>query len=262
MDEDQILIQLARLQRKIAWNQVIYADCMDEEKGLPTLPDNSVEYAITDIPFNIKYGQCGFNRKGKTFKLRDKKLYDDQMSDEDYMIWCKSWFKELKRIVEYSVIIYCGGTQRMLNWVLNIERPYAILYLYVPNSNSPLGGNMTALTRIHPILVYRKPKCENIRELRKRFNDDTFKYSSLWGFLSDHKYIHPCPLNYHFWKDLIKRFRPESVIDPFLGSGTTSQVCEELKVKWIGFEINREYQPDLQYRLKKVRGQKKLGEFV
>ena len=28
------------------WNEVIYADCMNEENGLPTLEDKSIDYFI------------------------------------------------------------------------------------------------------------------------------------------------------------------------------------------------------------------------
>ena len=34
----------------------------------------------------------------------------------------------------------------------------------------------------------------------------------------------------------------ESVLDPFMGSGTTAEVCEALGRNWIGFELNPDYQ--------------------
>jgi DNA modification methylase len=31
------------------------------------------------------------------------------------------------------------------------------------------------------------------------------------------------------------------VLDAFMGSGTTGRICEEMKRKWIGFELNPNY---------------------
>ena len=33
----------------------------------------------------------------------------------------------------------------------------------------------------------------------------------------------------------------ETVMDPFLGSGTTAMACELLERRWIGIELEREY---------------------
>lgn len=40
------------------------------------------------------------------------------------------------------------------------------------------------------------------------------------------------------------------VLDPFMGSGTTAQVCEELGRRWIGCEINLTYRDEQQQRLR------------
>jgi DNA modification methylase len=43
--------------------------------------------------------------------------------------------------------------------------------------------------------------------------------------------------------------KPKSVLDPFLGSGTTAEVCSQLKVSWLGFEIKVEYKADIEKRI-------------
>ena len=47
---------------------------------------------------------------------------------------------------------------------------------------------------------------------------------------------------------------PESsiVLDPFLGSGTTGMVCQDLGRKWIGFELNEDYAPLIEQRTKQI----------
>jgi len=46
------------------------------------------------------------------------------------------------------------------------------------------------------------------------------------------------------------KIQTESVCDPFLGSGTTAQVCESLGISWIGFETNLQYRQDIRNRIR------------
>ena len=78
-----------------------------------------------------------------------------------------------------------------------------------------------------------------------------FIYHSKNRFLREKKYIrHPCPLNEHFWFDLISQLKPKSVIDPFMGSGSTAEICTKLGIPWIGYEMNKCYRGDIEKRLK------------
>lgn len=224
----------------IEWNVVRYVDCMDKKIGLPSLPAKSIDFCFTDPPFNIQYAKDGFQRKKQVFKVRNKLLYEDMKTSEEYKQWCEAWFVELKRVCNV-VIIYCGA-MNLAMWH-EIESPYDILYLY--RNNSPSGGRTSYIRSIFPLVVYGKPK--------NRVKKDCFEYMSEWGFLAKYHCIHPCPLSYDFWLDLISQFKPESVIDIFNGSGVTSSVCEELGIKWLAYEINKEYDKDFQARLKRLK---------
>ena len=43
--------------------------------------------------------------------------------------------------------------------------------------------------------------------------------------------------------------KPVSVIDPFIGSGTTAEVCIKLGIPYIGYEINPIYKHDIDIRI-------------
>jgi site-specific DNA-methyltransferase (adenine-specific) len=65
---------------------------------------------------------------------------------------------------------------------------------------------------------------------------------------------HPCPKPFGLMSDLVKDFtdRGETIIDPFLGSGTTGAACAALGRKFIGIEIDEGWYRGACERIRKV----------
>ena len=79
------------------------------------------------------------------------------------------------------------------------------------------------------------------------------------GFLCSEDYLHPVPKSINLWTHIINQIKPQSVIDPFLGSGTIAEVCESLGIPWLGYEIMEEYAPDIQKRIERGIMKKKYA---
>lgn len=236
---------------EIQWGKVFYLDCLDKEKGLFSLPSKSVDYCFTDPPFNNDISEGGISTLGR-LKIRPNAIfYKDKKSDIKYQEWCSLWFNELKRICNI-IIIHCGK-KNLAMWC-RIEEPYDIIFLHKKNAQS--GGWASHYNRIYPILIYGKPK--------KKLMTDYLEYLSDMGISRKGIFLHPCPLKFDFWYDLIAQFQPVSVIDPFVGSGTTIEVCEKLKIKpkWIAYEIEEKFQRDIDKRLNRVRKQRTIERFL
>ncbi|KKN34311.1 hypothetical protein LCGC14_0795080 [marine sediment metagenome] len=213
----------------IEWDKIIYDDCLNKINGLSTIPDNSIELGFVDPPFNISYYT---NNK-------ESVIYKDDMEESKYTKWCKEWFKQLKRICEI-IAIHCGGMN--IDMWHDIEHPYDTIYLY--KINSPSGGKSTYNRTIFPVLIYGKPK--------NRLKRDCFEYISNWGWLRKRECLHPCPMNEQFVLDFISQLKPKSVIDPFIGSGTTAFVCKKLNIPWLGYEIDKIYSQDINNLLNEI----------
>jgi DNA modification methylase len=83
------------------------------------------------------------------------------------------------------------------------------------------------------------------------------------SYLSTHKAEengHPCPKPIGLWLQLLLHgsLINETVLDPFLGSGTTAVACERLKRRWIGIEIEEKYCAIAVKRIEGERRQLKL----
>ena len=73
---------------------------------------------------------------------------------------------------------------------------------------------------------------------------------------------HTSPKNTALWYRIVKGINPISVIDPFLGSGTTAEVCVKLGIPWLGFEINEVYSQDINKRLKNCKKEPKQKQII
>ena len=207
----------------IPWNQIFYIDCLSPE-GLPSLPSNSVHECFTDPPYNVNY-------KGKK-KRSDEVKYSDNKTHDDYKEWCLEWFTELKRICSGSIYIHCGFTNLKM-WINEIEFPFGILYHYKEDVQT--GSSISHLEKLTPILVYRKPS--------KRFKINPIKIPNRKD-LTRGTYKHSCPTNKGLIMEILKRQQPLTVIDPFMGSGSTAFCCQVLNIKYIGYEIDKTVKTD------------------
>ena len=104
-----------------------------------------------------------------------------------------------------------------------------------------------------PILAYGK--CPYLSSGKGR-RPDTFQLTR-----TSDKNEHPCPKPFGIMMQLIQRaslYEGDSVLDPFLGSGTTAVACERLNRRWIGIEIEEKYCEIAAKRIEKERSQLKL----
>lgn len=231
-------------------------DCL---KVFPTIPDESIDLIVTSSPYNvgIDYG-----------------VYKDNMSFQEYYSWVKQWLEECYRVNKVGGRIclnipLCANTQVKKGEHLEtfIDK-FLILMSEVGYSNretivwlkahsgdvEKFCGNNTAwgswMSPSNPycrsftefILVAHKvaPKIqhEGKSDLTKA---EFLKFSrNYWVMPTEASVNHPAPypeeLPYRCMK--LYSYVGDTVLDPFLGSGTTMKVARQLKRNCIGFEID------------------------
>ena len=76
--------------------------------------------------------------------------------------------------------------------------------------------------------------------------------------------IHPTqkPLPVIEW--ILNKYTNEGdlILDPFIGSGTTAAACHKLKRRYIGFELDKEYFDLAENRIKELKNQLSIFDFV
>lgn len=81
-------------------NKIICGDVVDE---LKKIPDNSIDLIVADPPY---------------WKVINEKWDYKWRTENDYIIWCKQWLKELVRVVKKTGSFYLFGYFRTLAYLL------------------------------------------------------------------------------------------------------------------------------------------------
>jgi DNA modification methylase len=235
----------------IEWNRVIYADCMNEENGLPTLEDKSIDLCYTDPPWGVsidKTLQKGRSYcNGRELKATTKDVYKDEFRPE----WNLTWFKELERICN-SIILVIGENVKYW-WIKNTD-PIGDITIHWKNGHS--ATKISKWNKKSTYLVYGK--------LRNRLYSNIFLNNVMkWGFIpKEPKWKHPSPKGTTIALKLLREIKPESLLDPFSGSGSYLKAADILNIKWFGYEENIIYKEDIDRRFLEHKKEKDILSFA
>lgn len=181
----------------------------DSRDVLPTLDRNAV--LITDPPYGVDI---------------DYKSYDDSA-------------KNLESIIRDIWPVICG--YRLSAATTGVKHMYLypkydwVLCWFTP---SGFGVGPWGFCTWQPILVWGK---DPFLQASKGSMPDVFAYNDTSKHAAKNGHPVPKPLDVMKW--LIRRLtiKPETIIDPFMGSGTTLLAAQELGHRVVGIEIDEEY---------------------
>jgi len=193
-------------------NKIICGDCLEI---LKELPDNSVDLVLTDPPYGINAdkGVGGFGASKTDKHYKDD--WDKQTPDKKY-------FDEILRVSKNAIIF--GGnffTDKLPvngHWIV-WDKKGDIAF------NNPFGDCELAWTNINKKSVK--------------------KYTAIQqGFVTEEKdRYHPTQKPLHLFKKILEDYseKGQTILDPFLGSGTTVVACKQTNRNYIGIELSQEY---------------------
>jgi site-specific DNA-methyltransferase (adenine-specific) len=178
-------------------------------KVLPTLKTYSTKLILTDPPYGVGLEYDNYN--------------DDYLQNW-YNLFSK-FIIEAKRIASMTILPSCRMAS--LKWIYNNYPPDWLICWY---KGSTGHRAFIGFNDWEPLLVYGKNK-------KVQMHDYFFCQPERRDL------GHPCPKPVKWAKWLIERTtEPNDIIlDPFLGSGTTMEACQELNRNCIGIEISPKY---------------------
>lgn len=125
--------------------------------------------------------------------------------------------------------------------------PEDIFFHFKPNGT--YGSRIATFNDADVFLFYGKTK--------RYYHSNVFFETATNQFMRRFNLVHSSPKNYEVWKGIINGINPKSVLDPFVGSGTTPHVCKDLDIKYcLGYEIDNRFVQDIKYRINLINRDK------
>jgi DNA modification methylase len=192
--------------------------------------ENSEKKKINYMKFGSPYGsmysqQSDFGEWDKTFTMEDldriveqyyKKLRDGGSVIIFFDIWKISYLKEMLEKHKFKQI-------RLIEWLKTNPVPINSSKFYLANPRE------IALVGVKG----SKPT------FNSKFDNGVYRY----GIQNGKKRFHPTQKSLALFEDLVKKHTNEgdTVMDTFLGSGTTAFACRNTNRKFFGCELSKEY---------------------
>lgn len=238
---------------------LLNGDCVEQ---LKTIPDNSIDFAFADPPYNIK---------------KKYESWNDGIDIQEYFEWCDKWLSELARVLKpgrtlavLNIPQWCIRHFKHLitvldyqDWIVweGLSMPvrmimpahYSILCFSkgiprpLPSTNlDGLNDKDLRALAVPSENFCARPNC--IKSRRKAGIKDTETATNIWWDVhrlkhNSRRVDHPCQLPPNFMYRLIAQFTEpgEIVLDPFNGAGTTSLTAEQMSRKYVGIELSEYY---------------------
>ena len=226
----------------------------DSLQVLEQIPANTIDLVVADPPYNLGK-DYGNNHDLKGF--------------EEYLHFSRKWLKLAHEKLKPTGTIYVFMGVRFVSYLYHILDQEIGMYFnswITWHYTQGIGKTKGFSPRHDDILMFTKSESfkfnlDKVRipqkYYRERNNMAGANPGDVWQFSHVH-YSNPERENHPTQKPegLIERIilassdGNDSVLDPFLGSGTTARVCQQLNRSCIGIELNPEFVTMAENRLK------------
>jgi site-specific DNA-methyltransferase (adenine-specific) len=217
------------------------ADCLEVLKGLPPA---TVDLVVTDPPYEITGTKGGGSINKVKHMVESMKQLRTAKIDKGYDFEAVN--TELVRVMKnINIYIWCNKVQIIdyFNFYVNkLGCKYDILCWHKTN---PLPAyNNKYLTDTEYCLYFRKGGYCNPAETEgNRYENAKTYYIAPLNVADKKLWNHPTIKPLDFTEKIIRNSsrKGETVLDPFMGSGTTGVACKNLGRNFIGIELSKEY---------------------
>lgn len=217
----------------------------DALAAMAALPDEAVDIVVTSPPYNMGLTPGG-NGRGmyphptqKAGRFHDG--YDgasDALPQDEYDVWQRTCLTEMWRVARLGVFynhrprVEHGRLRTPLSWDFG---PAVLRQIITWDRGTGIDVNLrTFCTRGEWIMVFAKPAFALVDHAASGMGD-------VWRLGMVHGSDHPAPFPLSLPARCIEATGARSVLDPFMGSGTTLRASADVGVAAIGVDLSLRY---------------------
>lgn len=229
--------------------------CGDILEKMKDIPDESIDLIVTDPPYNLS------KNYGNTH---------DTLEFAEYLNFTEEWMKEADRVLKPEGTIYIFMGMRYISYVYNYldsQLKYHFNSWIVWYYTQGIGKTIGFSPRHDDILMFTKSKkftfnldavripqkyYRSVNNMRGANPGNVWEFSHM-HYCSRNRLSHPTQKPEGLYERIILASTNEgdTVLDPFVGSGTALRVCQQTGRNCIGIDINPEYVKMCKERLTK-----------
>ncbi|MEI8389630.1 MAG: site-specific DNA-methyltransferase [bacterium] len=211
---------------------------------MKTIPDGSIDLVITSPPYNLKNStgngmKCGNGGKWANAALiNGYSEHGDCMPHEEYVEWQRACLAEMYRIIPDNGAIFYNHKWRVQAGLLqdrqDIVSGFPVRQIIIWRRKGGINFNPG----------YFLPTYEVIYMIAKpdfRLSSKANAYGDVWEFNQELKNPHPAPFPVQLIDRIISSTNVKTILDPFMGSGTTAIAALNLNRQYVGIEISKDY---------------------
>lgn len=233
-------------------NKFTQGDCLEVMKSMPS---ESVDIVVTSPPYNLKNSTGNGMKDGRGGKWANAKLlngyesYDDNMPHEKYVQWQRECLTEMMRLIPNDGAIFYNHKWRVQGGLIqdryDIVNGFPVRQIIIWNRKGGINFNRGYFLPTYEVIyLIAKPDFK----LKKSYN----KYGDVWTFKPESGNEHPAPFPVELAARCIQATNCNTVLDPFMGSGTTAIAAAQHGVDFIGIEQSKEYVKLAKQRYRKI----------
>lgn len=223
-------------------NQIVCGDSLVVMRGMP---DECVDLVVTSPPYNLRSGrgkQVLRNRPGKSrypdVMLKGYDCHGDDLPREEYIAWQRQCVREMVRLIPEQGAIFYNHKWRIRQGLLQDHREIL--------GDAPLRQIIIwdRATGVNFSTRFFLPVSEVIYLIAKpgfKLVPKATALTDVWHIGPERNNPHPAPFPVDLPLRIIGATAARSVLDPFMGSGTTAVAAKQLGRVFVGIDNSAAY---------------------
>lgn len=222
-------------------NKIICGDCLEVMRNIP---DASIDLVVTSPPYNLKNSTGNGMKDGRGGKWANAALqkgysnYNDNMPHDEYVAWQIACLNEMLRIIPDTGAIFYNHKWRVQNGLLqdrqDIVNTFPVRQVIIWQRKGGINFNKGYFLPTYEVIYLIAKKDFVLAPKANALGD-------VWSISQERSNSHPAPFPLELAERIISSTNAKSVLDPFIGSGTTALAAVKLGVNYTGIEISPEY---------------------
>jgi modification methylase len=235
----------------VEYDKIIQGDCL---AVMRQMPDNCVDLIITSPPYNLKNStgngmkSCTTSGKWAGAALRNGYArHGDCMPHAEYAAWQRACLTEMFRLIPDTGAIFYNHKWRVQDGLLqdrqDIVAGFPVRQILIWKRKGGINFNPGYFLPTYEVIyIIAKP--------RFRLAPKANAFGDVWEFTQEMNNPHPAPFPVALIERIIWSTYADTVLDPFMGSGTTAIAALASGRKYVGIELAPEYVQMAEERIK------------